>query len=264
MKLGVGDVTGFIPQDVLEHHISRRLGRQPDGLLRPMRSTETDGRVLHFSSRFTHRSINMKLLLSLLTATLAALSAHAVTFTVTTNLDAGPGSLRQAILDANAAAGDDTITFDPALNGQPIRLTSGQLVANGNVSILGPGQNQLAIDGNGTNRVFYFSISTTNLIAGLTITNGSARRAVAKRFGGGIFNDRAVLMVSNVTLVGNSAQLGGGIYSDGQFGTAALSLQNTTIISNSADNGGGIYSGITTLTIQECALNGNSASLAGH
>lgn len=32
-------------------------------------------------------------------------------FTVTTTLDVGPGSLRQAIADSNAAAGPDTIAF---------------------------------------------------------------------------------------------------------------------------------------------------------
>jgi hypothetical protein len=44
---------------------------------------------------------------------LLAVSAPAVaaTFTVTTNADAGAGSLRQAITDANAAAGADTIAF---------------------------------------------------------------------------------------------------------------------------------------------------------
>jgi hypothetical protein len=40
------------------------------------------------------------------------------TFTVTTDADAGPGSLRQAILDANAAAGADDIHF--ALPGEGV------------------------------------------------------------------------------------------------------------------------------------------------
>ena len=39
------------------------------------------------------------------------------TFTVTTTADAGPGSLRQAILDANVAAGGDRIEF--RILGQP-------------------------------------------------------------------------------------------------------------------------------------------------
>src|SRR5262249_36924788 len=40
-----------------------------------------------------------------------ASGAFAATFTVTTTADSGPGSLRQAILDANAAIGADTIAF---------------------------------------------------------------------------------------------------------------------------------------------------------
>ena len=46
-------------------------------------------------------------------------AALAATFTVTSNADSGPGTLRQAILDANANPGDDTITF--ALPGAGVR-----------------------------------------------------------------------------------------------------------------------------------------------
>ena len=49
------------------------------------------------------------------TATVLALlagSLHAATFTVTNTNDTGAGSLRQAILDANAAGGADTIGFN--------------------------------------------------------------------------------------------------------------------------------------------------------
>src|SRR5438105_15776751 len=42
---------------------------------------------------------------------------QAATFTVTTKADSGAGSLRQAILDANGAAGADTITFNIAGSG---------------------------------------------------------------------------------------------------------------------------------------------------
>ena len=38
-------------------------------------------------------------------------SARAATFTVTRTADAGSGSLRQALLDANALPGADTILF---------------------------------------------------------------------------------------------------------------------------------------------------------
>ena len=50
---------------------------------------------------------------------LVALAATAATYTVTTTADSGAGSLRQAILDANANAGADTIAFDIPGSGDP-------------------------------------------------------------------------------------------------------------------------------------------------
>jgi len=44
-------------------------------------------------------------------ALLASVSSSAATFTVTSAADAGPGSLRQAILDANGSAGPHLIVF---------------------------------------------------------------------------------------------------------------------------------------------------------
>lgn len=65
----------------------------------------------------------------------------AATFTVTNTNDSGAGSLRQAILDANAAGGDDEIEFAIGLDGQTISLSSNlpdldsgeavQLITNG-------------------------------------------------------------------------------------------------------------------------------------
>ncbi len=193
---------------------------------------------------------------------LAVLPAHAATYTVINNADAGPGSLRQAILDANANAGPDIITFAPALNGQKILLTGGFLDVSDSVSILGPGPNQLAIDGNGSSGAFYLNSGQTNLIAGLTITNGHQGNK-----GGGIYNEEASLTVSNVALRGNSAgYAGGAIYND----RGTITLQTCTLSDNSAGGGGAgaIFntggSGLTaTLTLQNCTLSGNSAASAG-
>ncbi len=52
------------------------------------------------------------LFLSLLGSAVTITPAYAATFTVTNANDSGAGSLRQAILDANAAAGTNTITFN--------------------------------------------------------------------------------------------------------------------------------------------------------
>jgi hypothetical protein len=53
-----------------------------------------------------------KIILPLSLITLAALASSAATFTVTTTADSGPGSLREAILGANASPGLDTIAFN--------------------------------------------------------------------------------------------------------------------------------------------------------
>ena len=67
-------------------------------------------------------------------------------FTVLNTNDAGAGSLRQAILDANALAGADIINFDPAVFSTPqtISLTTaaqaGSMLGIGDaVTINGPG-----------------------------------------------------------------------------------------------------------------------------
>jgi hypothetical protein len=49
---------------------------------------------------------------TLLASLVVVSAAPAATFTVTNTNDAGAGSLRQAITDANAAAGADTIEFN--------------------------------------------------------------------------------------------------------------------------------------------------------
>src|SRR5581483_2605350 len=56
--------------------------------------------------------------------------ASAATFAVTSTADSGPGSLRQAIVDANANTGADTISFAlPGSDVQTITATSGPLPA---------------------------------------------------------------------------------------------------------------------------------------
>src|SRR5438105_2623588 len=75
----------------------------------------------------------------------AMANANAATVIVTNTNDSGPGSLRQAIADAQNG---DTIQFDPALNGQAITLTTAQLVVSKNLTINGPGAQLLAVSRN--------------------------------------------------------------------------------------------------------------------
>jgi hypothetical protein len=66
------------------------------------------------------------LLASAIAITLASGIANATTFTVTNTTDSGPGSLRQAITDANTTAGADTINFNiPASTDPGCNATNG-------------------------------------------------------------------------------------------------------------------------------------------
>ena len=69
-------------------------------------------------------------------------------FTVVNLADSGPGSLRQAVLDANANPGFDLIVFAPAARSTP-GLTAGQLSITDDLAVVGPGADQLAVSGTG-------------------------------------------------------------------------------------------------------------------
>ncbi len=100
---------------------------------------------------------------------LSTSAVSAATITVINTNDSGPGSLRQALVGANDG---DTINFDSSLNGQRITLTSGELNVDKDVTISGPGANNLAVDGNAQSRVFDINPGKTVTIDGLTVANG--------------------------------------------------------------------------------------------
>src|SRR5262245_66411042 len=76
---------------------------------------------------------------------LSVLRTTAGTFDVNTLSDSGPGSLRQAILEANASPGDDAITF--SVTGT-ITLSNALPTVTDALNIAGPGTNLLTISGN--------------------------------------------------------------------------------------------------------------------
>src|ERR1043166_6378253 len=136
-----------------------------------------------------------------------ALCQHsfAITRTVTSTADDGPGTLRQALVDANDG---DVINF--MVTGT-IQISSGQLTIDDSITIQGPGSNHLTIDANSTSRVFFVNAGNTVTISGLTITHGNPSGAD----GGGIYNDRSVLTVNLCVIDANNAFSGGGIFNNG-------------------------------------------------
>src|SRR5438876_3459679 len=99
-----------------------------------------------------------------------AIPARATTIIVTNTNDSGPGSLRQALADAN-----DGDTIDATSISGTITLTTGELLVDKSVTINGAGADVLAVDGNMISRVFRIPMSgETITISGLTIRNGHA------------------------------------------------------------------------------------------
>ena len=179
---------------------------------------------------------------------------------VTNNADHGPGTLRQAIIDACPGA---TITFDISQMISPITLSTGELLIAKNLTITGPGANLLTVDANQTSRVFNISTGKTAVISGLTIANG---KVSASASGGGIYIDAGgTLTLTDSTLSGNSSSGGSTSGGGGIANLGTLTITNSTLSGNSAsggsfgNSGGGIQNS-GTLTITNSTLSSNSAS----
>src|SRR5262245_35751594 len=168
------------------------------------------------------------------------------TFTVTSVLDSGANTLREAVLQAGDG---DTIQFAPNLNGQTIALTSGTLVLEDDISIIGLGANMLTVRNDGAFRTFTVMPNSKIAIQGLTIAGGSGGD-------GGIFVDTAsALELTAVTLVGNNADRGAGVFSQGD-----LRIRDSALISNTAVlSGGAIYIASGTLAMVQSTVSGNTA-----
>jgi len=175
---------------------------------------------------------------------------------------AGLIDLRQAIAMANTNVGDDTITFDKTVFNTPKTITLGgtQLEltdTTGATTITGPNKG-VTVDAGGNSRVFQVDPSVTASISGMTITGGNTAGT-----GGGLYNDRGTLTLTNCTVNGNTSTQGGLLLAGGglanYFGTTKLS--NCTVSGNSAQNeaGGGLSSAGGTLTLTYCNVLGSSA-----
>jgi len=182
---------------------------------------------------------------------------------VVSNLnDAGMGSLRQAVADANTAPGPDIITFQPGLAGT-ITLLTGQMVVTDAVDIQGPGANLITISGNNAFRMFVINDNKSQQInvamSGLTLTHGF----LSGGGGGAIAVLDEVLILSGMVITGNQI-LGGGGGIDIENGALAT-IQNCTISGNSAPAVGGaiIVNNASSLTVRNSTISGNTGFLGG-
>jgi hypothetical protein len=202
--------------------------------------------VDYWAFRFeTFRRILPGVFLAVLGILAMHLSAPAATLTVANTNDDGPGSLREAIAEANANLQDDTIIFDPIIfsSSQTIVLTTGELrvlrdlnLPTGTVyslSIVGPGSDLLTIDANNQSRILFSDYGVDIAINGLTLKHGFAVR-------GGAIYAKGDVDISNSVITENSAAgwtdefgthpegSGGGIFAVG------IVIHNSTLSNNTA------------------------------
>jgi hypothetical protein len=197
---------------------------------------------------------------------------------VTNTDDTGPGSLRQALVDAQDG---DVITFNISSSTQPgaasvattIALTSGELLIAHNVKLSGPGAALLQVSRDtsaGPFRIFHVAPGHIVAIEGLTVSAGVAQGSFPANAGGGIYNDHSTLTVNGCWLAANHASsYGGGLFNDGSLGNASLTIVNSTLSGNVGDVGGGGIcnfgesSGNAVLAISNATLSSNSSASGG-
>ncbi|MGB7068167.1 MAG: BACON domain-containing carbohydrate-binding protein [Pyrinomonadaceae bacterium] len=194
-----------------------------------------------------------------------------VTLTVTNLNNDGAGSLRKAIANANAAAGDDAIVFQTGLTGQII-LTGGEILIanNGKLEIRGPGADKILVSGSNNSRIFYSNAATV-LIEGLALTGGNAggtRSTATNKYGGAIYADTGSMTLRRMSIFGNSfsvpaepgySSIGGAVY---LYEGANHKIENSSIYGNACSLGAGVYSqGV--VAISNSTIYGNTATTSG-
>ncbi|WP_295587040.1 right-handed parallel beta-helix repeat-containing protein [uncultured Lamprocystis sp.] len=165
---------------------------------------------------------------------------QAATFAVSNTQDGGGGSLRQAVIAANASPGSDQIVFNSNVTGT-ILLTSGPLTNDGFASyyyenttdrlvIVGPGADRLAIDGNGGSAViesFLYGADSTLAISGLTLKHADRGLLVSGGFG-----ETTAVTIADSIITGTTGA-GIEIYDWHYTGRGTVRLQNLVITGNS-------------------------------
>jgi hypothetical protein len=191
-------------------------------------------------------------------------------FTVTTLADAGAGSLRQAIADANSRSRSaDSIVIQSGLTGT-ISLASG-LVISDSVTIAGPGAASLTLAGNNTFRLIVTAVEGVGdvSLSGMTLTGG---QTASTNGGGALFIQQDHVTLDGVTVTANTATAGGGGGIAVQIG-GTLTIRNSTISDNTStvprvvgvSSAGGInfILGGGTLDLENSSVTGNSGTNGG-
>lgn len=175
-------------------------------------------------------------------------------FSVTNTNDSGTGSLRQAILDANADTAGAPHVITVSATGT-LTLLSSLPTFEVPITINGPGADQFVVrpDTGVTTRVFQHFAAAG--FSGMTIRDANASNGA-----GGIFAFASVT-VNRCFITNNVVNgAGGGV---NLIGGTNLITDSTISGNTSLSQGGGINNQATPLQLVNCTIAGNSGSIAG-
>lgn len=201
----------------------------------------------------------------------AAAQARADVFEVTSTLDAGVGSLREAVSAANALPGTDQVVFAPELG--EIVLTGGQIDIADSLILTGPPHGQRLSGGLNSRILALRSQGATLTIENLVLSNGrpfdpnrNDVTSCAPSMGqGGAVCAEGNIEISGCTFFENHAferPGGGAIYAFG-----SVHMRDSLVEDNAADGfNGGPGGGITTfgtIVLENTIVSGNLANGEG-
>jgi len=192
--------------------------------------------------------------------------------TLTDGVDVSPGdgaaadssgnaTLRAAIQEANALAGDDvimlpagTFTFNLTGRGEDAAAT-GDLDITGNVTIIGAGAADTIIDFDSSDRIFDIHPGATVTISGVTLREGNLSSLADN---GAAVRNQGTLLIEQSILINNSTSGGGGAIFNAEG--ADLTVRNASLGGNSAvgPSGGGAVYNQGVATIEQSTLENNT------
>jgi len=178
-------------------------------------------------------------------AAVLAVSRAPTDIVVTNCEDSGAGSLRDA---ANNAVTGDVIDLTQ-LDCSTISLTTGAILfGQHDIGLIGPGRNNLTIDGSGNSgySVLYDLGGGTLHVEDLTITGGNKYRSGATAHGGCIYSEGNVDIlnstVTGCTAVANGGDaLGGAVFASGEVYMLNSTVSHSHARSPGYSSGGGVY-----------------------
>jgi predicted outer membrane repeat protein len=185
-----------------------------------------------------------------------------------TNLnDGGPGSLRQAILDANANPGPDVIRFADNLTGtipvgSPLKITD-------DLTIDGPGARLLTVsnaDPTTLNVIMTTGLGANLTLEGLTFMGGTVRGAGQSNLT--VSHSAFVDGGSHTPLVAfGSLMVHDSLFAHNQSGAIAAlgdaTVSDSVFNDNQTTGGGGAIEAFRALTVADCVFTHNQASFGG-